>query len=255
MTEKKRRRHGNIYNDLKYHSSVLINPTVISYVNNNFIVIWLDKSVEENKPDDQYTIQQLYLIKNSIVIFTNEQTCLQLITNLRADKKSLFLVVSGSLGKVFVPNINEFSCINSIYVFCANKSNHEQWATNYKKIKGVFNNILDLCKQLDRDIKRFEFSAIVNDKSINSFPKKYFLPYQFNEIVDQYTIPYSIYQPNDDIQIAMESASIPFSNETDYLLANKNQVQSEIVPSQTVIPFDEHHQQDEFLDNGKENLK
>ena len=64
-------------------------------------------------------IQLINFVKliKSIVIFTNEQKCLEFINKFRS-KNKLFLIVSGSLGKNFVPKIYHLSQINSIYIFC-----------------------------------------------------------------------------------------------------------------------------------------
>ncbi|CAF4686408.1 unnamed protein product, partial [Rotaria sp. Silwood1] len=54
------------------------------------------------------------------------------------------------------PNIEHDIKVDSIYVFCFKKPEHEQWATKeqHRKIKGIFTDIQDVCNQLKEDIKQ-----------------------------------------------------------------------------------------------------
>ena len=60
-------------------------------------------------------------------------------------------IVSGSLGRQVVPEIERKPQLEFIYVFCGNKSAHEQWASKIPKVKGVYNDIKSICKALRID--------------------------------------------------------------------------------------------------------
>ncbi|CAF3868752.1 unnamed protein product [Rotaria sordida] len=225
------------------------NPEIISTIHDNDdILIWLDKCIHNDDQDDQYSINQLRLIMNSIIIFTNKEECLKFIHKFKTTKNKLFLIVSGSLGKDFVPIIYQLSQINSIYIFCGRKTNHEYWAKNYEKIKGVFDNIKDLCVNLNK--QKFEFNQIIIDNLINFLSKKSSLPYQFDEIINFKNNIYDNYQPNENIQISTTSADIPFSNEENRSSINEIEINNSVESSQTVTPFMQYKQQMEFSDTG-----
>jgi tetratricopeptide (TPR) repeat protein len=44
----------------------------------------------------------------------------------------------------------------SIYVLCGDRSKHQRWASNYKKVRGVFIEIVALCDQLKIDVRLSE---------------------------------------------------------------------------------------------------
>jgi hypothetical protein len=204
-------------------------------------VIWYDTSINRNEQDDQYSMSQLRLVNNSIVIFTNEQQCLEFINKVNK-KKKLFLIVSGSLGKNFVPKICDYLQIYSIYIFCGKKINHESWAEKYKKIKGVFDNITELCEYLQRDKKEFEICR----KFIDS------LPHQFNELMNFKNSKHDDHQqPKDDIKIIIPSADVPFSKEKPSSPIQDIEINNNIQQSETVAPYMQYKQQMEFSDTGK----
>ncbi|CAF4756307.1 unnamed protein product, partial [Rotaria socialis] len=160
MSMRIKRLNGNIGTDLKYNISKLINPESILTDDSDYVIIWLDKSVNNDQSDDQYSYHQLGHVTNSIAVFTDENKCFDFINKFRPNEKQIFLIVSGSLGKDFVPIVNDVSYINSIYVFCAIKSRHEIWTKNYNKIKVVSDDIDDLCKYLKTDKEKYQLNQI-----------------------------------------------------------------------------------------------
>ena len=64
------------------------------------------------------------------------------------------MIVSGSFGKNTVPAIVDLPQLYSIYVFCQDIPKHEPWAREYRKVKGLFDDIKSLCKVLEGDIKQ-----------------------------------------------------------------------------------------------------
>jgi len=136
----------------------LSNQTSQSRIVENFIVIWLDGTISELNEDTQNSIKQLRRIVNLVYTFTNTSTCLDYIINNR--NESLFLIISGSFGREFVPLIEDKTQIDSIYIFCKNKIKHEPWATNHRKIKGIFSNIERICNRLKSDLRQSESDLI-----------------------------------------------------------------------------------------------
>jgi hypothetical protein len=92
-----------------------------------FYLIWLD-----NQINNEYQ-QQLRTIINYLVIFENEQKCLEYIHSRNKDDR-IILIVKGKLGQQIIPNIVHLRQINSIYVYSNDKKINEQWTKNFKKV-------------------------------------------------------------------------------------------------------------------------
>jgi tetratricopeptide (TPR) repeat protein len=120
----------------------------------NFSLIWLDATIDESKKDCQYTISQLRQIVNSITTSINPNDYQRLIEKTKDEQ--IFLIVSGALGKTFVPLIHHSIRLDSIYVFCGTPSAHQDWAKPWKKIKLITNQIEDICKSLVKDTAQCE---------------------------------------------------------------------------------------------------
>lgn len=124
----------------------------------NFILIWLDTNINLSQKDCQYTISQLRQIVNSITTFTKPDECHNLIKSTKDEQ--IFLIVSGTLGKTFVPLIHEYIRLDSIYIFCGTPSAHQDWTKPWKKIKLVTNQIEGICQSLVKDTAQCEYDLI-----------------------------------------------------------------------------------------------
>jgi len=232
-----------------FNLDTLINNEPILISNDDNILIWYDASINKHEQDDQYSFSQLYLIIKSIVIFTNEQKCLEFINKFRL-KNKLFLIVSGVLGKNFVPKIYHLLQINTIYIFCGYIESHESWAKEYEKIKGVFNDITELCECLKRDKQKLEQDQICR-KVIDSLSKQFSSPNEFDEYFNIKNPKYDDHhQPKDNIKF-VTSADIPFSKEETSSSVKDIEIITNIHPSETVTPYMQYKQQMEFSDTGK----
>ncbi|CAF1351110.1 unnamed protein product [Rotaria sordida] len=105
--------------------------------------------------DIQTSITALRHIVNTIKTFDTCESCIDFINN-QVKEEKVFLIVSGSLGQQLVPRIEHDIKLDSIYVFCLKKCNHEQWTSKeqHQKIKGIFIDIQDICNRLKEDIKQ-----------------------------------------------------------------------------------------------------
>ena len=70
------------------------------------------------------------------------------------------MIISGALGQQIVPRIHDLSQVDSIFILCANKRYHEEWAKNWSKIKGVFTEIDPICGALKQIAQQCEQNAI-----------------------------------------------------------------------------------------------
>ncbi|CAF3895444.1 unnamed protein product, partial [Adineta steineri] len=124
----------------------------------NVLLIWLDSNIDETNVNCQNTIKQLRRAIKDIKTFTDGDQCLEFIQTI-VNKKAC-MVISGSLGEHIVPRVHNMSQIDSIFIFCNNQNHHEQWATDWSKIKGVFTDITSICEALKKAAHQCEQNAI-----------------------------------------------------------------------------------------------
>lgn len=96
-----------------------------------FSLIWLDGSA--NVKDVRDAQQKLRTVVNHLKKFQDAKECQQYIEQRSADR--LMVIVSGQLGREVVPSIWKLQQVSSIYVYCMDKKIHEQWATQFAKVK------------------------------------------------------------------------------------------------------------------------
>lgn len=97
-----------------------------------FITIWLDADVnvyEENRQAQQ----KLRTATSYFKTFEKVNECEKYIQSI-SPQQPLTLIVSGLLGKEIVPQIHNLHQIVSIYVFCYEKDNNEQWTIHFPKV-------------------------------------------------------------------------------------------------------------------------
>ena len=115
----------------------------------NFLLIWLDADFDESKEDFKKSIENLRRIVASITTFTDAQQCIDFLSAIKEEK--VFMIISGSLGREILPEIQAWPQLESVYVFCGNQSLHEQWAKKISKVKGVYSKIEPICEALQID--------------------------------------------------------------------------------------------------------
>jgi hypothetical protein len=81
------------------------------------------------------------------------------LTEIKNEKA--FMLVSGAFSQSIVPVIHDISQLDSIYIFCGDKSKYEQWALEWTKVKGVFTQIEDICDALKRDTQQCDHDSIL----------------------------------------------------------------------------------------------
>jgi tetratricopeptide (TPR) repeat protein len=127
-------------------------------ITQNFLLIWVDGSIDEPSKDCQNTLAQLRSIVNDVNIFTQPDQCVQFLNGLQDEKA--FVIASGALGQHLVPNIHALPQLDAIYIFCGNKSRHENWVKDWNKIKGVHTDIKPICQALQQATKQCNQDSI-----------------------------------------------------------------------------------------------
>jgi tetratricopeptide (TPR) repeat protein len=124
----------------------------------NFLLIWVDASINESKQDCQNTLAQLRSVVNDVNIFTQPDQCMEFLKGIQDEKA--FVIASGALGQHLVPDIHSLPQLDAIYIFCGNKSRHEQWTKDWIKIKGVHTDIKPICQALQQTAKQCNQDSI-----------------------------------------------------------------------------------------------
>ncbi|CAF3398354.1 unnamed protein product, partial [Rotaria sp. Silwood2] len=117
----------------------------------NFRLLWLDANLDETKDDFKKSLRRLRRVVASIETFKDAQECIDFLHAITNEK--VFMIVSGSLGRQIIADIEGWPQLESVYVFCRNQAINEQWANKIYKVKGVYTKIKPICKalQLDRE--------------------------------------------------------------------------------------------------------
>ncbi|CAF1269567.1 unnamed protein product, partial [Didymodactylos carnosus] len=77
--------------------------------------------------------------------------------------------------------------IDSIYIFCGNKSRHEQWAKEWPKVKGVYTDILPIREALKQHTRQCDQDSmsirITNAQNPNELESTFMYTTLFKEII------------------------------------------------------------------------
>ncbi len=113
----------------------------------NFHLIWLDESIDEvNNDDCRSSITELRQVVNTVNTFIDVDECIDFITDV---KEQVFMVISGQFSRTTVPIVQDIPQISSIYIYCENNVQCEEWP----KVTGVYTDITSICEVLKQAIR------------------------------------------------------------------------------------------------------
>jgi tetratricopeptide (TPR) repeat protein len=124
----------------------------------NYLVICVDADIYQTINDWQNIVGQFRNVVNNVKIFTERAYCVEFLNQIY-DKKA-FVIAEGSLGQHLVPDIHAMPQLDAIYIFCGNKSGHEQWTKKWSKIKSVHTKIDSICEALQLAVKQSNQATI-----------------------------------------------------------------------------------------------
>ena len=132
----------------------------------SYLLIWADSSSDEKKQDCQNTLRHLRSVVNEVHQLTTPAQCISVLKEM--NKRKAFVISSGALGRELVPEIHDIQLVDTIYIFCANKQRHEEWAKHWSKIQGVYTEIKPICELLKKVTRELDHDAI----SMSIVPKQ-----------------------------------------------------------------------------------
>ena len=120
----------------------------------DLMIIWLDENNELRHEENEYKRKnRLREIVNCLRTFDNVTECFDFIQTIKEEK--IFLIISGTLGKASISDIENLSQVLSVYIYCFHGHKHQQWIKDYQKIVGTFTTEDELITQLTRDVSLF----------------------------------------------------------------------------------------------------
>ncbi|CAF1504670.1 unnamed protein product [Adineta steineri] len=168
-------------------------PSTPQRIIQNYLLIWVDETIDQTKKDCQNTLKQFGAAVNDVIMFNQPYECIQFLD--QTNDEQAFVITSGSLGKNLVPEIHGMPNLDAIYIFCGNVSYHQQWTKSWNKIKGIHNNIKDICdalkegvKQVNQDATPISFVAAneaVSNENLNQLKPNYMYTQIFKDILLQ----------------------------------------------------------------------
>ncbi|CAF0967697.1 unnamed protein product [Rotaria sordida] len=114
----------------------------------SFACLWLDHNINSTK-DTLETQKELRQVINHLRIFNNSDECEQYIRQITKEK--VVLIISGSLGREFIPRLHDLPQFSACYIFCQDQKANEQWANKYHKVNGVFVERAKLVAKISKD--------------------------------------------------------------------------------------------------------
>ena len=139
----------------------------------NFLLVWLNESIDEDHNDDsRNSIIKLRQVVDTVNTFTTVDACIDFITDIKEEKT--FMIISGIFSQVIVPVIQDIFQVSSVYIFCENNAELEQWAQQWSKVKGVFTDFISICEVLkqaaydcDQNMVPISFVKPLSDEASN----------------------------------------------------------------------------------------
>ncbi len=97
------------------------------------------------------------LITSPLRMFTEKNECIKCIHDSLEAKKQPFLITSGQMGALIVPEIHQ-KLSGKIYVFCAQRKVHEEWTRLYDKHIEIYDDEKGVFAKLLSDIAIYYYS-------------------------------------------------------------------------------------------------
>lgn len=142
----------------------------------NYILVWLDPSINEIDQYYQKSIAQLQNVIHLVKTFVDRDQCIDFVTDI--ENEIAFMVISSSLAEQLVSLIALFTHIYSIYVLENNQSEYELKNKQSAKVRGTVSSIDELCYSLKRDMHSCDF----NNATISIMHTDDLLDYDLNRL-------------------------------------------------------------------------
>ena len=125
----------------------------------NFLLVWLEASIDELDDHDRDLINGLQNIFADINKFINIEECIDF---LRAKKRSTISVILPCyMDECTVSRIHDMSQVNSIFILCRDEREHDKWTRKWLKIQGTFERMTLVCESIAKMAWRRDQSSMM----------------------------------------------------------------------------------------------
>ncbi|CAF4246773.1 unnamed protein product, partial [Adineta steineri] len=125
----------------------------------NYSLLCLDECMDEANQEYQNILAQLKTNTDNIKVFKQRDECVDFLTDTE-ENFEFFLILENTMAQHVVHLVNDIPQLHSVYIFSNIKSQHEEWATKWQKVRSIYVNIEDLCQALKIDIKKCNQDSI-----------------------------------------------------------------------------------------------
>ncbi|CAF4351663.1 unnamed protein product, partial [Rotaria magnacalcarata] len=135
-------------------------------------------NIDEKKEDFQKSLTELQKIFVTIEPFTDVDQCVDYLTSI--DDQKIYLITSASFGQTIVPLIHDIAQLDTIFVFCSNKDEHNVWANEWSKVtQSCDHDAISMSFISKREISE----AVSNKQNLDQLPPSYMYSITFKDIV------------------------------------------------------------------------
>src|SRR5271168_731169 len=125
----------------------------------NFHLVWLDGSIDEDNNDDcRNSIMKLRQVVNTVNTFTDVDECIDFITDI--ERRTAFMMVSESFSKIIGPVVPDIYQVSAVYIYSENKTPCEKWAKQWPKVEGVYTDITSIYEALKQAAQECDRNSV-----------------------------------------------------------------------------------------------
>ena len=118
----------------------------------NYLLVWVDATIDESSTDCQHSLEQLHTVVNNVTILTELDACVHLLQSVKDEKA--FVIVSCALAEDLVPRIHSMGQVDTIYIFGGDQAPHKPWSKEWSRIKNFYTKIEPICEALQQSAKQ-----------------------------------------------------------------------------------------------------
>ncbi|UJR22195.1 hypothetical protein I4U23_025259 [Adineta vaga] len=107
-------------------------------ITNDYIFVWLDKTIEISKDNQDVKALIQLNTRSRLRIYIEPDICIENLTGNQFLNKRIILIISNEFGPVVLPVIHDCPHIQSIYVYCTNRSLAQEWSKTFMKVTNIF---------------------------------------------------------------------------------------------------------------------
>jgi hypothetical protein len=123
----------------------------------NFHLVWLDRSIDENDDGCRNSITKLREVISMVNIFVDVDECIDFITDIG---EKVFVIISGKFNQDIIPIVQDISQVHSVYIYFENNESYEKWTKESPKVSDVYTDITSVCEALKKATRNYDHNSV-----------------------------------------------------------------------------------------------